>query len=82
MYRIRIVSHCILQVRHCHSNQEFVEAKIYYESWKSVVEYSVRNPELVLEELQNRQRFELVREWIDVYGYPAQLHEVGSIARL
>ena len=31
----------------------------------------------MLQALQDRERFDLVREWIDVYGYPSQLREVG-----
>ena len=49
------------------------------ETWKDVVEHSVRNPEVVLQALQDQERFDLVREWIDVYGYPSQLREVGTV---
>ncbi|CAB3984966.1 zinc finger FYVE domain-containing 26 isoform X1, partial [Paramuricea clavata] len=63
------------KIRHCHSSQGFSGIKIKYETWKDVVEHSVRNPELVLQALQDRERFDLVREWIDVYGYPSQLRE-------
>ena len=68
----------LFQIRHCHASQGFtVGPNIQYETWKDVVEHSVRNPEIVLQALQDRERFDLVREWIHVYGYPSQLREVG-----
>jgi hypothetical protein len=78
IYQIINFFYYILQIRHCHASHGLTsEANIKYETWKDVVEHSVRNPELVLQALQNRERFDLVREWIDVYGYPSHLREVG-----
>lgn len=68
-----------IKIRGCHANQEFGGTVIQYETWKDVVEQSVRDPDRVLQALQDRERFDLVRDWIDVYGYPSHLRDVGRI---
>ncbi|XP_028414314.1 zinc finger FYVE domain-containing protein 26-like isoform X2 [Dendronephthya gigantea] len=63
------------KIKHCQPSYESDRVNVNHESWKDVVDQSVRNPEIVLQALQDRERFDLVQEWIDVYGYPSNLRE-------
>ena len=77
MTDIESFSYFVFKIMDCHLTQEFSDSSIQCKTWKDVVEHSVRSPKLMLQALQDRERFDLVREWIDVYGYPSQLREVG-----
>ena len=72
-------SYYVFKIMECHLSQEFSDSSIQCKTWKDVVEHSVRSPKLMLQALQDRERFDLVRQWIDVFGYPSQLREVGVI---